>query len=170
MFFEHRVLFKYHLGKQSNSVRHSSPYSIFINPNAGLLVVIFFMSPVVRLWLLMVQLNAFNPEADNLKHLIFLQVRKIAQVWKFQGPDPRGMLQKPCKSVCTLSVVVSPDPLSPTQSPSSALKTPGLSASLVETEDTPENKKLTLVPFNLLLQEIFKWNTHLISGAAHIQE
>jgi len=99
MFFEHRVLAKYHMGKQwVNLARHSSRYSIFINANTRVLTVIFFMSPVaVHLWQLMVQLNAFNPEADNLKILIFLQLRKIAQVWKFQHPDTRGMLQKPCK-------------------------------------------------------------------------
>jgi hypothetical protein len=100
------------------------------------------MYPIaVGLWQLMVQLNAFNPEADNLKILICLQLRKIAQVWKFQHPDPRGMLQNPCKSVCTLTVVVSPDPFSPTPSPSSTLKTPGPSATFAETEDTPENRK-----------------------------
>jgi hypothetical protein len=95
------------------------------------------MSPIaVHLWQLMVQLNAFNPEANNLKILIRLQLRKIAQVWKFQHPGPKN----PARVSVALTVVVSPHPLSPTESPSSALKTPG-PASLVETEDIPENRK-----------------------------
>jgi len=48
---------------------------------------------------------------------------------RYQGHAPKTL-----QSVCTLTVVVSPDPLSPTPSPSSALKTPGPSASLVETK------------------------------------
>ena len=44
----------------------------------------------------------------------------------------RGMVKNASKSVCTSTTVVSPDPLSPTPSTSSAMKTPE------KTEEDPE--------------------------------
>jgi len=45
------------------------------------------------------------------------------------------------RSVFRWNVVIFPDPLSPTPSTSSAMNISGPSVSLVETEETPENKK-----------------------------
>jgi len=45
------------------------------------------------------------------------------------------------RSVFGWNVVISADPLSPTPSTSSAINISGPSVSLVETEETPENKK-----------------------------
>jgi hypothetical protein len=55
--------------------------------------------------------------------------------------------------------MVSPDPLSPTPSASSVIETTdpqllGPSASLVETEETPENTEGTLMPLNQQLKQI----------------
>jgi hypothetical protein len=55
-----------------------------------------------------------------------------------------------------LNIVLSPD-LSPSSS-----------ASLVETEETPENAEGMLMPLNQQMKEIFKWDTPLISCVAHI--
>ena len=45
----------------------------------------------------------------------------------------RGMVKNASKSVCTSTTVVSPDPLSPTPSTSSAMKTPE------KTEEDPDD-------------------------------
>jgi hypothetical protein len=47
--------------------------------------------------------------------------------------DLRGMFKKTSKSVCTSTVVVPPDPLSPILSPSSGMQTPE------NTEDDPDD-------------------------------
>jgi hypothetical protein len=47
--------------------------------------------------------------------------------------DIRDMFKKASKSVCTSTIVVSPDPLSPTPSNSSATKTPE------NTKEDPDN-------------------------------
>ena len=45
---------------------------------------------------------------------------------------------------------------------------PGSAASLVETEETPENTEGMLMPQNQQVKEIFKWGTPPISCVAHI--
>jgi len=84
-----------------------------------------------------------------------------------------------------LAVVVSPDPLSPTPSTFSTVKTydpqffPHPSASLVETEEREreregggggerERLKKTLTPLYGQLEEISEWNILLISCAAKV--
>jgi hypothetical protein len=83
-----------------------------------------------------VQYNSFNPYASTLEILILWQLRKIVPSLE--------VLQKASKSVATSTIVVSLDFFSPTLSTSSAVKMPdpqlpGPSASLVETEQTPES-------------------------------
>jgi hypothetical protein len=68
--------------------------------------------------------------------------------------DPRDMFTKVSKSVCTLTVVVFPDPLSPAPLISTAMK-------------TPENKR-TLMTLNQQVKEITKLNIPVISCTTHI--
>jgi len=77
-------------------------------------------------------------------------------------------------SVSTWTTVVFPDLLAPSPSTSSAMKNahphfPGHSASLVETEETPEERERTLMPLNSKM-ELAKWNTILLSCATKIKE
>jgi hypothetical protein len=67
----------------------------------------------------------------------------------------RDMFKKVSKSVCISTVVVSPDPLSPTPSTSSAMK-------------TPENREEDPTPLNQQLKEISKWNIPLMSCTAQV--
>jgi len=74
-------------------------------------------------------------DADILEITILQQLRKIV-------PSLESS-KRVSKSVYTSTVVISPDPPSPTPSTSSAVKTcapqsPGPAASLVENEETPE--------------------------------
>jgi len=68
----------------------------------------------------------------------------------------RDMIKKASKSVCATATGVSPDPLSPTPSTSSAMKTPK------NTEKDPETWKQQM-------EEIPKWNTPLIIVFTHMQ-
>jgi hypothetical protein len=63
-------------------------------------------------------------DAETLEILIFQWLRKTVS-----RPEVFGW-----------NVVISPDPLSPTPSTSSAMNISGPSVSLVETAETPENK------------------------------
>jgi hypothetical protein len=71
--------------------------------------------------------------------------------------DLRNMLKEASKHLCTTAAVLLT--LSPTPT-SSVMKThpqvPGPSASLVETEETPESKEGTLIPLNQQLKKISK--------------
>jgi hypothetical protein len=71
--------------------------------------------------------------------------------------DLRDMFKNVSNSVCTSTVVVSPDALFPTPYTSSALK-------------TLENVEGTLMALNQQLMEICKWNTSLISCMAQVGE
>jgi hypothetical protein len=67
----------------------------------------------------------------------------------------QGHFQKTSKSVCTSTIVVFPDHLSPTPSTYAALKTPE------NTDGEPDDPQPT---------EISEWNTHVISCTAKVQE
>ena len=74
-------------------------------------------------------------DADILEIVILQQLRKIVQSLQSS--------KRASKSVTTWTVVIYPDPPSPTLSTSSAVRTldpqsPGPAASLAETEETPE--------------------------------
>jgi len=74
-------------------------------------------------------------DADILEIVILQQLRKIV-------PSLQSS-KRASKSVCTLTIVISADPPSPTPSTSSAVKTlapqsPCPASSLVETEEIPE--------------------------------
>jgi hypothetical protein len=74
------------------------------------------------------------------------------------------MFKKASKNVSALT----PDPFFPSPSTSSARKIPGPSASLVETEEIPDNKDGDSDASDQQQKEISKWNTLLISCAAQI--
>jgi hypothetical protein len=90
------------------------------------------------------------------------------------SPESRQKFSKKAsRSVFTSNTVVSPDPLSPTPSQSSAAKTPDLqfhspSASLAKSEETPENTDGDPDIPKPHLEEISKCHTALISCAAQI--
>jgi hypothetical protein len=69
--------------------------------------------------------------------------------------DLRDMFKKASKHVCTSTIVVSPDPLSPTPSTTSAMKTP---------ENTEEDPNA----LNQQLKEILKWSTLLTSCTVQV--
>jgi hypothetical protein len=64
--------------------------------------------------------------------------------------DLREILRKASKNVCTSTVAVSPDHLSPAPSTSTAVK-------------TPEHTERTLMTLNQQIKEISKWNTPLVT-------
>jgi hypothetical protein len=71
----------------------------------------------------------------------------------------------PPKRAPGVSVAAFPDPLSPTQSTSSALKIPDPQPpvpSFVETEETPKKWKGTLLLLNQQPKDTSKWNISLI--------
>jgi hypothetical protein len=70
--------------------------------------------------------------------------------------DLRDMFIDASKSVCTSTVVVSPDPLSPAPSNISAVKR------LQKTE------KRTLMTLNQQMKEISKWSTRLMNCTAQV--
>jgi hypothetical protein len=69
--------------------------------------------------------------------------------------DLMDTFKKASKSVYTTTIVVSPDPLSPTLSTSSAM----------ETSENTEQDHDTL---NQQMREIHEWSTPLISCTAHL--
>jgi hypothetical protein len=84
------------------------------------------------------------------------------------------LIKKASKNASALTIIVSPDSLSPATSTSSVMKTPDLqspgpSAPLVETEETQNTQKRTLITLNQQLK-ILKSNTPLIRCAAQVQE
>jgi hypothetical protein len=69
--------------------------------------------------------------------------------------DYRDMFTDTSKSVCILTIVVSPDPLSPT---------PNISA----VKRLQKTEKRTLMTLNQHMKEISKWNTLLINCTAQV--
>jgi hypothetical protein len=61
-------------------------------------------------------------ENSSRRQEVLLLLNKVSSV---QEADLRDMFRKFSKCLCTSTVMVSPDPLSPTPSISSAVKTPG---------------------------------------------
>ena len=70
--------------------------------------------------------------------------------------DLRNIFRKASKIICKSTIVVSPDPLSPTPSTSSAIK-------------TPENIEENLDDFEPAAEGDTKWNTPLISCRLHFK-
>jgi hypothetical protein len=86
------------------------------------------------------RVNFINPSWYNLALLIIRHLRKVELNTLYQKKtssvkqaDLRDMFKKATKSGCTSTVLVSPDPLSPTLSPSSAMMTPE------NTEEDPDD-------------------------------
>jgi len=91
---------------------------------------------------LLIQYNSFNLEAGTPNFQIVHQLGKIVPSTEVLV-ELRDMFKKAPKSFCS-AVMVSPDSLSPLPSAFSAMKTsdpqfPGLSACLLETQESPEN-------------------------------
>jgi len=71
--------------------------------------------------------------------------------------DLREVFSKVSKSVCTSTIAVSPDHLSPAPPNSTAVK-------------TPEHTERTRMTLNQQMKEISKWNTALVSCIDEILE
>jgi len=83
----------------------------------------------------LVQQNSFNPVSIHLETLIILCLRRAVarqEILLFTPPPPKNvsslkqadlwdMLKQVSKTVCTLTIIVSPDSLHPTPSTSSAI-------------------------------------------------
>lgn len=85
----------------------------------------------------LIKQNSFNPKSNNLEILIVWHLRRVAPRAKIlllpeKKADLKDIFKTASKSVCISTVVVSPDPLSPSPSTSSAMKT-------TNTEEVPDD-------------------------------
>jgi hypothetical protein len=91
-----------------------------------------------------IQQTSLNPTSYNSKILIIRHLRRVVprsdvlffsrkkKASSMKQADLRNIFKKASKTVCTSTIVVSPDPFSPTPSTSSAMKAPQ------NTKDDPE--------------------------------